>query len=66
MMGPLAGWASVELYEFPSALQLLVPATMGSLLPLLAYLVTRYRPATYVGTAFWFASGYLFCVAIWI
>jgi hypothetical protein len=67
VLGPIGGWIQAATYghAFPSALQLLIPATLACVVP--AGIYTLRRDAEWLVLSFlaWVTSGYLFTVALW-
>lgn len=67
MLGPISGWrGAMKMHGFPTALQLLLPATVLWLWPVAAYLRRPSWSTAAAATFAWFASGYLFCVGLWV
>ena len=67
MLGPFAGWLdAAQAHAFPSALQVVLPATVLSFVPLVVYAVRGSRVLLICGTLSWFVSGWLFCIGLWV
>jgi hypothetical protein len=67
MVGPLAGWlVAVEMGALPGALELLIPSTLLSIIPLAVHVLRGSLSALLLGSSFWWLSGYYFCLGMWI
>ena len=70
LLGPIGGWiVAAQQGALPGALELLLPSNVITILPAWRYFSGRARwPRVWLAAAtfFWFCSGYLFTIAIWI
>ena len=67
MLGPLEGWlGAAHEHALPTALQVLLPSTLGTIASLAVSIVRDSRAALIVGTVLWLFSGYYFCIGMWI
>jgi hypothetical protein len=67
MLGPFAGWLdAAQAHAFPSALQVVLPATVLTLVPLGIYARRGSRLSLGFGAFAWFVSGWLFCIGLWV
>jgi hypothetical protein len=67
MMGPFSGWLEASrTHTLQAAAWMLVCTGFATVLPLAVYVYLHHRAALVLGAACWFASGYGFCLALWI